>query len=298
MADQEDSKKGESTGANAEEAKAFLNGSSDVAASKVDIVGTQKDIEEGGHPKRRFHKKWCLIATASVAAVIAVILLAGLVRFLVYWSKMSGRATAGTSAEWDALLRESGAFPLGWRKEAVYEFISYSDSYDDYLMALGTPSWVLGLAKSSSERITVSSGGEGDSLKWHFKTDTSEREWEFGLDREFTTTWGRDKGTMHVTCTSRTESTLVCSKEERQKSWSLSDTFEFFEKGIIRTIDFLGGNKNHNNVTISASKYYERLLREEDINAGLKGPRGDHDDESTPFSEDNEEDETFFDDDF
>ena len=51
-----------------------------------------------------------------------------------------------------------------------YEFISYSDSYDDYLMALGTPSWVLGLAKASSERITVSSGVEGDSLKWHFKT--------------------------------------------------------------------------------------------------------------------------------
>ena len=35
-------------------------------------------------------------------------------------------------------------------------------------------------------------------------TDTSEREWEFGLDREFTTTWGRDKGTMHVTCSYRT----------------------------------------------------------------------------------------------
>ena len=67
-----------------------------------------------------------------------------------------------------------------------------------------------------------------------------------------------------------TESTLVCSKEERQKSWNLSDTFEFFEKGIIRTIDFLGGAGNPN-VTISASKYYERLLREEDINAASKG---------------------------
>ena len=118
------------------------------------------EIEEGGHTKRRFNKKWCLIATASVGALVAVILLAGLVRFLVrkslsaltikirmrrilhscnfwrynlrppglekifhlpqvYWSKMSGRATAGTSAEWDALLRESGEFPLGWRKEAV-----------------------------------------------------------------------------------------------------------------------------------------------------------------------------------
>ena len=41
------------------------------------------DIEEGGHPKRRFHKKWCLIATASVGSVVAIILLAGLVRFLV-----------------------------------------------------------------------------------------------------------------------------------------------------------------------------------------------------------------------
>ena len=52
-------------------------------------------------------------------------------------------------------------------------------------MALGTPSWVLGLAKSSSERITVSSGGEGDSLKWHFKTGkgppymTSANFWDF-----------------------------------------------------------------------------------------------------------------------
>ena len=51
-----------------------------------------------------------------------------------------------------------------------YEFISYSDSYDDYLLALGTPGWVLGLAKASSERITVSSRGEGDRVKWHFKT--------------------------------------------------------------------------------------------------------------------------------
>ena len=53
-----------------------------------------------------------------------------------------------------------------------YEFISYSDSYDDYLMALGTPSWVLGLAKASSERITVSRRGEGEGsgLRWHFKT--------------------------------------------------------------------------------------------------------------------------------
>ena len=38
---------------------------------------------EGGHPKRRFHKKWCLIAAASVGSVVAIILLAGLVRFLV-----------------------------------------------------------------------------------------------------------------------------------------------------------------------------------------------------------------------
>ena len=37
----------------------------------------------------------------------------------VYWGKMSGRATAGTSEEWDALLRGSGDFPLGWRKDAV-----------------------------------------------------------------------------------------------------------------------------------------------------------------------------------
>ena len=50
----------------------------------------------------------------------------------------------------------------------------------------------------------------------------------------------------------------------------MSDTFEFFEKGIIRTIDFLGGAENPN-VTISASKYYERLFREEDINAESKG---------------------------
>ena len=41
------------------------------------------DIEEGRHVKRQFHKKWCLIATVSVSAVIAVVLLAGLVRVLV-----------------------------------------------------------------------------------------------------------------------------------------------------------------------------------------------------------------------
>ena len=40
-------------------------------------------IEDGVHAKRRFHKKWCFIATASVGALIVVILLAGLVRFLV-----------------------------------------------------------------------------------------------------------------------------------------------------------------------------------------------------------------------
>ena len=67
-----------------------------------------------------------------------------------------------------------------------------------------------------------------------------------------------------------TEGTLGCSKEERQKGWNLSDTFEFFEKGIIRTKGFLDGGGN-TNATISATKYYERLLREEDIKAESKG---------------------------
>ena len=51
-----------------------------------------------------------------------------------------------------------------------YEFISYSDSYDAYLLALGTPSWVLGMVKASAERITVSGRGDGDALRWLFKT--------------------------------------------------------------------------------------------------------------------------------
>ena len=60
------------------------------------------DMEEGGHPKRRFHKKWCLIATASVAAVIAVILLAGLVRFLVRKS-LSALTTKNPGEEYFSL---------------------------------------------------------------------------------------------------------------------------------------------------------------------------------------------------
>ena len=40
-----------------------------------------------------------------------------------------------------------------------------------------------------------------------------------------------------------TESTLLCNKEERQRGWTLSDTFEFFEKGIVRTIDIVNGDR-------------------------------------------------------
>ena len=63
-----------------------------------------------------------------------------------------------------------------------------------------------------------------------------------------------------------TESALACSKEERQKGWNLRATFDFFERGIVQEGTFLGGEAN-----VTATKYYERLFRQEDIEAESKG---------------------------
>ena len=62
------------------------------------------------------------------------------------------------------------------------------------------------------------------------------------------------------------ESSLSCSKEERRKGWNLRATFDFFERGIVQEVTFLGGEAN-----VTATKYYERLFRQEDIEAESKG---------------------------
>jgi hypothetical protein len=49
-----------------------------------------------------------------------------------------------------------------------YEFVSFTESYDDYLLAMGIPSLVLPLVKATAERITTDKNG--NTIRWQFKT--------------------------------------------------------------------------------------------------------------------------------
>ncbi len=55
---------------------------------------------------------------------------------------------------------------MSWHR---YEFVSYTDSFDDYLSAMGTPGFVIPLVKATAERITVNNTGNA-SIMWRFKT--------------------------------------------------------------------------------------------------------------------------------
>ncbi len=67
----------------------------------------------------RCGKKNCLIAVGAMAFLIVLVFFAGLVRYLVARSRLTGRATAEKSGEWDKLLKESGPLKAGWDKPGV-----------------------------------------------------------------------------------------------------------------------------------------------------------------------------------
>ncbi len=72
--------------------------------------------------------------------------------------------------------------------------------------------------------------------------------------------WGRNKGVMHQTCSyGKASHVIVCSEEERKRNWQMVSTYAFYEKGLIRTTDFLSAN-------VVMSRYYERLVDQATIN--------------------------------
>jgi hypothetical protein len=50
-------------------------------------------------------------------SVVVLVLLAGLVRYFIYVSNLTGRATAEKSAEWENFIRKSGKLEKGWKED-------------------------------------------------------------------------------------------------------------------------------------------------------------------------------------
>ena len=48
-----------------------------------------------------------------------------------------------------------------------YELVSFDDTYDAYLMAMGTPSFVLSLVKASAEKLFIKAPEDDHGIwKW------------------------------------------------------------------------------------------------------------------------------------
>ena len=145
---------------------------------------TKKDLESQEESAR---KKWCSfwtwkccgITTACIVALLLFILGMGYYRYV---SRLTGKATSENSEAWEKKLTESAGNSnaasgvKGGALSGMYVLVSFDPSYDDYLLAMGTPSFVLGLVKASKDVMTLTTPA-GDQLEtgtWKWEKETGE----------------------------------------------------------------------------------------------------------------------------
>eukprot|EP00095_Tigriopus_kingsejongensis_P006334 maker-scaffold804_size94796-snap-gene-0.14 protein:Tk06334 transcript:maker-scaffold804_size94796-snap-gene-0.14-mRNA-1 annotation:"fatty acid binding protein" len=228
--------------------------------------------------------KCCLISSAVLFLVSLAILGLGYYRYV---SRLTGTATSEHSAEWEARLSNQSE-PGDSLISGMYSLVSFDETYDDYLLAMGTPTFVLSLVKMSSEVVTVKAPIDSDGGYWHWriKTDVRKDSWKFRLGEEFSVPWGRNKGFMHQVCEMKAPHELVCEKEEREKGWKLVSTRSFSGEGFMERLDFISAN-------VTTKKYYQRTSKSK-----LEAKRKElANDPEAPFSSDTNDDEDFWDDD-
>lgn len=174
----------------AEEA-AFLpetNGKDKVEVKIQNGKHRTKDLE--GQEEESGRRKWfsfctwkcCGITTACIVALLLFILGMGYYRYV---SRLTGKATSENSAAWEKKLTESAgnsksqaAGRAGGDDDGslstMYVLVSFDPSYDDYLLAMGTPSFVLSLVKASKDVmiLTTPADDELETGTWKWEKET------------------------------------------------------------------------------------------------------------------------------
>ncbi|TRY75067.1 hypothetical protein TCAL_00622 [Tigriopus californicus] len=254
---------------------------------KVKIVENGNgDAEDGESRKSRLACTWkCGLISGGIILVLVVAVLG--MGYYRYVSKLTGKATSENSAEWEEKL--SGNANLGNDSDitGMYELVSFDDTYDSYLLAMGTPSFVLSFVKMSSEVLTIvaPSNLESGTWKYHLKTDTRQDDWDFRLNEEFSIPWGRNKGFLHQICHMNSPSELQCDKEERKRGWKITSIRSFSDQGFIESLNFTSAQ-------VATKKYYEKTSK-----AKLKAKKEDiAKDPDAPFSSNTDQDDDFWED--
>lgn len=104
--------------------------------------------------------------------------------------------------------------------------MSYEDTFESYLKAMGLPFFVIPLVMGSSERLNITVTDDGH---WRIETknDFGERVSEFHEGHEFSVVWGKDNGVMHSVCTMSDTTSLKCTAEERAKGWNFENLMRY-----------------------------------------------------------------------
>jgi len=199
-------------------------------------------------------KKICCVS-CSVFSLVVSIVIVGLV--LSVYLKPS--LTHQDSAAWDEKLSENSQ--NNFTIDGVYKLVSFSDSYSDYLSAMGVPWYVLPLVLSSSETLDIEVTEDG--AKMATSTDFTSKEVEFEWKSWWNTSYGRNSGIMWTNCRREAQSVVMCQMEEREKGWDLTSKLIFSESGLVNEREFLTQN-------ITTKKYFEKAVTDSEADDDSK----------------------------
>lgn len=93
-------------------------------------------------------------------------------------------------------------------QDGNYTLVSFSDSYEEYLKAMGVPWFALPLILRGTETLEIETTDEG--ARQVISTGFMSREHQFKWNTEWNSTFGNDLGTLWNNCTRDSFNIVVC----------------------------------------------------------------------------------------
>merc|ERR1712117_86146 len=223
-------------------------GMQESAATTTDIeeqMESGKSESSGCCCKSWSKKKKCCVGCSSGIAIVAMVLI--ILFVLAYIRRTRGSQDVQELENALKIANKTQEFDI----DGEYNLVSFTDSYEDYLKALGAPWWAIPLVLAGSEtmHVRVNYTGATMGIETGFKSQENTFEW----DTWFNASYGNNAGIMWTRCIRTAHSIIDCKMEERAKDWFLTSKILFSESGAINERAFL--NKN-----ITTKKYYEKKI--------------------------------------
>merc|ERR1712064_38696 len=193
-------------------------------------------------------KKICCVSCSGCLSIVAIVVIGLIV--VVYLRKTKNMSQVDTRG-WEAAANNA-SLSEEFNIDGVYNLVSFSDNYGDYLTAMGAPWYAVPVVLSSSETLEFMMLENGFNLAVNagFISKNLTNEWNTWVN---TTTMN---GVMWSNCNREKFNVIFCRMEQREKNLKLSSKLSFTETGLVNQRVF-------NSKNITTMKYYEKVTTEE-----------------------------------